>query len=260
MFDKGSLKNPVNDFIWSLPIEKCGDKDLDWMIKNLSANFQKLYGCTINLLQIQNFYLNNKDQNYLDLMTLCTNSIEYFFLKINTIFEICYQIYVRLCGQNKMMGKSKHDHLEMEFESYRQETGCEIEFDWYAPINAVRNRIAHGGFSIKSFLSEGFLLFQAYDRNLDEKIRDDFGYLVQGGSLVYVDLYSTFFVSKTHRYIWQFLSFVIDRLIGAGSRCQELNIFELQQKKAAGVLCYGYEEIFISTTEQLGKRGRRSAC
>lgn len=254
MFEKGFLINPVNDFAWSLPTEKCNDRELDWTIKNLSANFQKLYGCTINLLQVQNFYLNNKSQNYMDLATLCTNSVEYFFLKINTIFEICYQIYVKLCDPKKIAKQSKHEHLEIEFDNYRRITGREIAFDWYEPINAVRNRIAHGGFSIKSFLYEDFLLFQVYNRDLDEQILDNFGYLVHDKPLVYVDLYTTFYTTKTHQYIREFLEFVINRLTSGESANQDLSILERQQKNSGRVLYYGYEKIFISTAEQLGKR------
>ncbi|WP_124577540.1 hypothetical protein [Burkholderia contaminans] len=258
MFDKGSLLNPVNDFIWSLPIDKCTDKELDWTIKNLSANFQKLYGCTANLLQAQNFYLKNKTQNYMDLATLCTNSVEYFFLKINTIFEICYQLYAKLCPLQKRAKQPKHEHLEIEFDNYRKTTGRDITLDWYEPINTVRNRIAHGGFSIKSFLDEGFLFFQVYDRELSEQIFDNFGYLAHNKPLVYVDLYTTFYATKTHQYIHEFLAFLINKLTNSEFSDQNLSILERHQKTAGRILHYGYEEIFISTFNQIGKRGFRN--
>ncbi|WP_238290114.1 hypothetical protein [Caballeronia novacaledonica] len=251
----------MNDFIWSLPIEKCGDTELDWTIKNLSANFQKLYGCTINLLQVQNFDFNDKSDSNVDLATLCTNLIEYFFLKINTIWELCYQIYLKLCDPKKTSKRSKHEYLEIEFDNYRRSTGREITLDWYEPINAVRNRIAHGGFSIKSFLSDDFLLFQVYNRDLDEQIVDKLGYVVHDKPLVYVDLYTTFYTTKTHQYIQEFLAFVINRMGNVGSTDEGLDILDRELRNSGKALYYGYEEIFISTAQQLGKRGFRSrAC
>lgn len=254
MFIEKALVNPVNEFIYGLPIDKCSDRELDWMVKNLLANFQKLYGCSINIAQVQNDYLSKKGYGTLDLMTFGTNSIEYFFLKIDTIFDILYQIYFKLCEPNRPSSQSKYKHLEVILKKYKDETGGEVKIKWLTPINAVRNRIAHGGYSIKCFRLEKHFAFQAYDLNLEERIKDDFGFFVNGRAIVYADLYTNFYTQKTHEFIQSFLAFVIHKVRTPDQDEASLGVLEEQLKQSASVLYYGGEETFINTSRQLGKR------
>ncbi|MBW3527796.1 hypothetical protein KO533_14665 [Shewanella sp. NKUCC05_KAH] len=254
MFKENTLINPVNEFTWRLPVEKCDDKELDWMIKNLLANFQKLYGCTVNIVQIQSDYLENKNNGTLDLLTFNTNSIEYFFLKIDTIFDILYQVYFKLCNPERPAKKSKHAHLEDVFTEYKTKTGSEVDIKWLTPINAVRNRIAHGGFSVKCFILEEHFAFQAYDLNLNERIKDDFGFFVNERPIVYTDLYTNFYTQKTHEFIQDFLGFVIYKVSEGDREELPLGAFDKQQKESASALYYGGEKTFLNTSRQIGKR------
>ncbi len=254
MFEENALVNPVNEFIWGLPIENCSDKTLNWMIKNLLANFQKLYGCTVNIAQVQNDYLKKDNIGTLDLLTFNTNSVEYFFLKIDTIFDILYQVYFKLCEPNRPSSQSKYRHLEEIFKVYKDETGNEVQIKWLSPINAVRNRIAHGGFSIKCFFLEKHFAFQAYDLNLNEQIKDDFGFFVKNQPIVYTDLYTNFYAQKTHEFIRSFLAFINHKVSTVDREKAPLGFLEEQQKQSASVLYYGGEETFTETSKQFGKR------
>lgn len=61
IFINGQIRNPLNEFIYSLPLEKCSDEKLDWLIKNLKANFYKLYSCSTSIAQIQKDYLSKNE-------------------------------------------------------------------------------------------------------------------------------------------------------------------------------------------------------
>lgn len=254
MFKDGEIVNPVNDFIWSLPKDRCDDKVLDWNVKNLNASFYKLYGCTINIAEVQNAYLEKKTERALDLPTFCISSIEYFYMKANTIYELCYQIYERLCRPQR--GGKKHEHLNEVLAKYEQATGRHVQFDWVEPINTIRNRIAHGGLSIKGFTTGSHLAFQAYDSEVDEQITRDHGFLVGDGPLVRADLYTAYYTVHIHRFIHQFLGFVVHCLDGEPTDEATLGTVERQQKQAGATLCLGFEETFMATWGQLKLHAR----
>lgn len=254
MFIENALVNPVNEFIWGLPLNKCSDRALEWKVKNLLANFQKLYGCAVNIAQIQDDYLNQKNNGTLDLLVFGANSIEYFFLKIDTIFDILYQIYHDLCEPSRPSSQGKHKHLEKILKKYKDETGGEVEIQWLESINLVRNRIAHGGYSIKCFFLERHFAFQAYDLNLVGQIKDDFGFFVNNRQIVYADLYTNFYTQKTHAFIQGFLAFLIHKVSPSSQEEASLGILEEQQKQSAAFLYYGGDETFRNISRQIGKR------
>lgn len=253
MFDDGFLTNPINDFIWSLPRDRL-DEELDWMVKNLSANFQKLYGCTVNIVQVQNDYLLQKRKGGLDLLTFCTCSIEFFHMKVDTIFDLTYQIYVKLCSPRNVPKRSKHEHLKERFARFNSETGSDLQLEWFEVVNTVRNRIVHGGFSIKTFIRDYYLAFQAYDRDLEEQLNDDHGFFFVDSPLIYADLYTNFYTSTAHEYIRKFLAFVIHCLRPESAAREPLDIVERQCKQSGSILYYGFEDVYLATASQLGKR------
>jgi len=210
MFNEGGIKNPMNDFIYHVPLEHVSNADFIWLTKNLQGNYYKLFSCALNVLQIQTDYSKQNTEKTLNINTFTVNSVEYFFIKVNTIFELCYQIYDYL-DDNKDK-KKKLDRLDCNFQKYSEETGSSLNYSWYKEVNEVRNRIIHGGYSIKTFNESGRFLFQAYDLELNEKIRQDNGYFKAESDLIFIDYYMAFFTKVVHWYIQEFLSFVLHNL------------------------------------------------
>ena len=157
MFNEDGIENPMNDFNHHVPLERASDEKFIWLTKNLQANFYKMFSCAVNLIQVQSDYASNKEQKTLNTQTFSVNSVEYFFIKINTIFELCYQVYDFL-GDN-LNRKKKFERLDDRFKAYVDETGSDLNYSWYEEVNEVRNRIIHGGYSIKAFNDDGRLLF-----------------------------------------------------------------------------------------------------
>ena len=162
------------------------------------------------MIQLQSDYAEADKSKTLNTQTFSVNSVEYFFVKVNTIFELCYQIYDFL--DNNTGEKKKFDRLDDGFKRYAEETKADLNYAWYKEINEVRNRIIHGGYSIKTFSEDGRFLFQAYDLNLNERICTDCGYFKKDSNLIYIDHYMAFFVRVIHWYIKEFLSFVLYEL------------------------------------------------
>ncbi|GAA0586216.1 hypothetical protein ACFQH5_03580 [Halomonas salifodinae] len=246
MFDGESIRNPVNEFVYSLPIEKCSNKKLDWMIKNLNANFCKLYGCSVNIVQVQRDYLAEEErEGSLDITTFSVNSIEYFYIKIGTIFELCYQIFEELCKPDRSGAKKKHKLLEEEFERYNKERGETLRLDWYEAISKIRNRIVHGGFSIKAYVEGQRILFQAYDSDLDEQILEDYGYFKKDRNLIHADYYTNFYTRVCHWYVEMFLNFVLHQLGASRSEAGGgENVFSELIKNSSSFLLLGNEPLF----------------
>ncbi|WP_038173085.1 hypothetical protein [Vibrio pacinii] len=211
MFNSDGIENPMNDFNYHVPLERASNDEFIWMTKNLQANFYKLFSCTLNVVQIQNDYAEESSKpNTLNTQMFTTNSVEYFFIKVNTIFELCYQIYDYL--DDNPDKKKKFTRLDDGFKKYTEETESSLNYLWYKEINEVRNRIIHGGYSIKTFRENNRFLFQAYDLNLNERIRQDHGYFKRESNLIYIDHYMAFFTRVMHWYIKEFLSFVLHSL------------------------------------------------
>ncbi|AHK17502.1 hypothetical protein [Thalassolituus oleivorans] len=210
MFNEGGIENPMNDFNYHVPLERASDEKFIWLTKNLQANFYKIFSCAINLVQLQSDYAEEDKSKTLNTQTFSVNSVEYFFIKVNTIFELCYQIYDFL--DDNTGKKKKFDRLDDGFKRYAEKTKVDLNYAWYKEINEVRNRIIHGGCSIKTFNENGRFLFQAYDLNLNERICTDGGYFKKDSNLIYIDHYMVFFVSVIHWYIKEFLSFVLYEL------------------------------------------------
>ncbi|MUK51493.1 hypothetical protein [Aliivibrio fischeri] len=78
---------------------------------------------------------------------------------------MCYQIYDFLDDDTGK--KKKFNRLDDGFKRYAEEMKADLNYAWYKEINEVRNRIIHGGYSIKTFSEDGRFLFQAYDLNLN---------------------------------------------------------------------------------------------
>lgn len=207
MFNEDGIENPMNDFNFHVPFDRASDEKFIWLTKNLQGNYYKLFSCAVNLLQIQTDYSKDSKNNTLNTDSFTVNSVEYFFIKINTIFELCYQIYDYL-DDNKDK-KKKFDRLNDEFEKYAKDTDSPLSFSWYEEVNKIRNRIIHGGYSIKTFNENHRFLFQAYDVNLNEQIMQDNGYFKDESNLIYIDHYMAFFIKVVHWYIKEFLSFVL---------------------------------------------------
>ncbi len=252
MFEKNEVRNPINGFIYSLPLEKCGDEKLDWLIKNITANFYKLYSCSTNIAQVQKDYLSAEaPRGTLNIQMFSTNSVEYFFIKLGSIFELCYQVFDTLCEPQKGKNKDKHKFLKEEFNKYNKDHDEDLNIKWYSSVNEVRNRVVHGGYSIKTFTENGRILFQAYDLNLDEKLNENYGFFKRNSNLIYVDFYTNFYTAVVHRYIEHFFIFILYKLNVSLAQDDELSPMDLMRKNSSRSWLIGDEELFSSIAEEM---------
>lgn len=252
IFEKGEVRNPINGFIYSLPLEKCGDEKLDWLIKNITANFYKLYSCSTNIAQIQQDYLSEETpKGTLNIQMFSTNSVEYFFIKLGSLFELCYQAFGILCEPQKGKNQDKHKFLQEEFDKYNKEHDQNLTIEWYSSVNEIRNRIVHGGYSIKTFTENGRILFQAYDLNLDEKLNENYGFFKKDSNLIYVDFYTNFYTKVVHWYIENFFIFILNKLDSPLMRDDELSTIDLMRKKSSNSWLIGDEKLFSLVSKEM---------
>lgn len=249
----GELINPVNDFIYFLPLKYCENEKLDWLVKNITANVYKLYTCSTLLAQVQNDYLSREEaevegRSALNVRMFSVNSIEYFHIKVDTIFDLCYQAYEMLCAPGKIKGAEKYQALEVEFANYNKEKGRALDLKWYGAINKVRNRIVHGGFSIKAFLEGGRVLFQAYNSSLSEQILEDYGFFKKNRNIIFADFYTNFYTRVVHWYVQSFFDFILFKLGVDVVSSEGLDIFSGMCHKSSSTMHVGDEALFIAVS------------
>ena len=226
MYLHDGIKNPLNDFDFFADSKKTQEDKFIWMRKNLQAHFFKLCSCAINVIQVQHDYLDGgKDNSSLDKNMFTVNSVEYFFIKVNTIFELCYQMYDYVDERSEK--KKKFKRLNEDFEKYIEDTGSDINLAWYQEINDIRNHIIHSGYGIKTFEEESRFLFQAYADGIQEKVLPKREYSKNGSTLVYIDRYMEFHIKIVHWYIEEFFKFVLHLI---GSRVDESKLSSLQKE------------------------------
>lgn len=213
MFNSSGINNPMNNFDFHVPRKYLDDEEFSWITKNLQANFYKLYSCASNFVSVQGAYYETTDTILhlsLDINSFTTNSIEYFLIKINTIVELCYQIYAKI---NEITNnKQKFEKIAEVLSSKAKLDASTPLLDWYFEVNEVRNRVIHGGYSFKVFEKNNKVFFQAYDKDHAEKILNDHGYFDDSTSyslLIYVDKYMAFFIKKVFFFIKNFLEFTL---------------------------------------------------
>lgn len=234
-----SVRNPLNDFYWGLPLEKCGDEKLDWLLKNLTANFYKLFNCANQIEQVQRIHFASdgcefKAASGLNIEGFGVVNIEYFFIKVGTIIDLCYQAFDRLWEIKKAKkNETRHETLSREFEQYNTATNSQkISYSWYNSINKIRNRIVHGGFSIKAYSEDDRILFQAYDASLNEKIVEDYGFFKKDRPIIFADFYTNFYTHVIHWYIEQFFQFILHKLGAKVPEDSDMDEFDRMMKNS----------------------------
>lgn len=177
------------------------------------------------------------------------NLIEYFFIKMGTIYDNCYEAFFFLFEPKIPNRKIKHKFLEDEFYKYNQETGDDLSMEWYSSVNNVRNRIVHGGYSVKTFIEDGRILFQVYNSNLDVQLNEDCGFFKNNSQLIYMDYYTNFYTRLAHWYMEHFFHFILHKLLASENR--ELNLIEEMHKQSSAVWLVGDEDLFNSISRSM---------
>lgn len=167
-----------------------------------------------------------------------TMLIEYPYLKISTIWDIAYQIGEKL---TKLKNKkdNKYDALEKEFSAYANKFN-NLNIDWYAEINKIRNRIVHGGVKVNPFYFDdnqdkikNRLCFQMYDNNLNNLIPLSNFYVSRcNPNVILADNYFALYTNFLYLYLIDFFDFILLKL------CDEhnLDLKKINKHESSGIL------------------------
>lgn len=212
----------ILNFIQSQNKELFDDNEYIILFGNLRTHFLKLFYSVVHIYDIQ------KDCNFMKQYNqtgfVGTMLIEYPYLKISTIWDIAYQIGEKL---TKLKGKkdNKYDALEKEFSAYTNKLN-NLNIDWYAEINKIRNEIVHGGVKVASFYFDdnqekikNRLCFQMHDNNLNDLIPlSDFYVSKYNTNVVLADNYFALYTNFLYLYLIDFFDFILLKL------CKEHNL------------------------------------
>lgn len=190
------------------------DENIQFLFKNLKTHFKKLfYAITyIDKVQRNSDFIDAHDQTAI----VSISSIEYCYYKISTIFDIAYQIADSLIFPRKKEG-NRYEYLEGRFDEYANKL-IALQLGWYKNLNAIRNKIVHGGIAVNPFyindeLVKKRICFQAYNFDMDDLIEINSMYSNRyNNNINFADNYFTFHTHLLYSYLTDFFEFVLMEL------------------------------------------------
>lgn len=208
------LLNPLYEFEGKIDLDvlKKSNKldEIVFFIKTIKSNFLKLYHHICNYHNFKSVDL--KKIGVVDNF-FYEGYLEFFYFKVSSIFDLCYQVYSVLCEVN-VKPKIKYITLQKEFERYCSlNKSISIQFSEFQEINKIRNSIIHGGVYIRClyFKVDQNWGFQAQDRNYDDLILIDKGYFLND-FYVSIEKYMNYNYRVLHHFIKNFLNFILVKL------------------------------------------------
>lgn len=175
------------------------DENLDFLFKNLSTHFRKLFYSSCLLYKLQG----DKDflQKYDSAKAVSVQNIEYCFYKISTVWEMAFEIIAKLGVTPKK--KDRCNHFMERFSHH----GKPFDLGWYNEINTIRNRITHGGIRIMPFhtvddSNTPRICFQAYNTGFSDRTTHHPYYTnIHNNFINYADNYFTYHTHLLYRFL-----------------------------------------------------------
>ncbi|MEN5302595.1 hypothetical protein [Pseudomonas sp. TWI628] len=175
------------------------DEDLDFLFKNFSTHFKKLFysSCLLYKLQTDKDFL----QRYDNTKAVSVQNIEYCFYKISTIWEMAFDIIAKLVDVPKK--KSRNNHFMERFSHH----GKPFDLRWYNEINEIRNRITHGGIRIMPYhtvddSNTPRICFQAYNIEFSDRTAHNPYYTnIHNNHINYADNYFAYHTHLLYRFL-----------------------------------------------------------
>ncbi|HCR2967782.1 TPA: hypothetical protein ON086_003057 [Klebsiella aerogenes] len=187
------------------------DESLQFLLKNLSTHFRKLFYMIIHINKIQ------KDEDFITKYNrngiISISAIEYCYYKISTIWDISYQIADKLVLPRKKH-TNKYEYLNQSFEKYSDKFP-NLNLAWYKELNSIRNRIVHGGITVNPYYINDInvrnkICFQAYDFRLDDLIQPHWMYTnIYNNNINFADYYFSFYTHILYSYLFDFFDYVL---------------------------------------------------
>lgn len=175
------------------------DEDLDFLFKNFSTHFRKLFysSCLLYKLQADSVFLQKFDNT----KVVSIQNIEYCFYKISTIWDMAFEIVAKL---GPIPNKKVRNNYFMERFRYHGKT---FDLGWYNEINTIRNRITHGGIRIMPFHTVDDsdtprICFQAYNTGFSDRTAHNPYYTnIHNNCINYADNYFTYHTHLLYRFL-----------------------------------------------------------
>lgn len=207
IFETGdALRNPMHEFIVFLnacEIEAVEDLQLERYVKNLRTTFNKMYLTVEQIIKHQEMGLNYEKHPLLQVQP-----IEYFYLKVSTIWDLSYLIAEKLIYKGKApAGKEKFKKLNERFSKYKGDLQF-LRLDWYERLNAIRNRIVHGEINLMPFYVDGELLFNVYNKDVDSILENSAIYTMECGLKASAERYFVYNLGLIYHYLCDFFTFI----------------------------------------------------